>query len=444
MYSAMIPARAGRAAQAVLLVAGLALSSELAASELAPRPASSGELNAALFEGTVLERTAFVRAVLERNPTLEAARQGIRAALARVQREGAFADPMLELAVAPLSIASRAAPFGFEATLSQKLPWPGKRALEKAAGAAEAEGAKLDYESLRRELALTAVTLYEQYFVAARALEINSAHVQLMGSMRDAAVAHFSAGRGSAQDALQADAELAHMEHDALILSTERDVTAAQMNELLHRSPELPLPAPAELAPAPGADAVRAATATTRPEIAAVEQRAQAQRARAQRAERERYPDFTLSTSYSSMWDMPAHRWMLGVSVELPLQVGPRDGAAEEARALGEQLEQEALRLRDSARTQVFIARKQLAESEHVLRLYETRLLPVAQQRIDAARAGFVSSQNPFMVVIDAERSLRALELEYQKARAEQVARRAELDRALGRIPGVDQKVGGP
>jgi outer membrane protein TolC len=428
-----------------LLGVSLALSaSHLYASETVPRAAPTTQPDAP-FAGEVLERSAFVRAVLERNPTLEAARHGIRAALARVEQAGAFADPMIEVAIAPLSIASREAPFGFEAALSQKVPWFGKRALEKAASSAEAEGAKLDYESLRRELALTAVLLYEQYFVATRALEINAAHLQLMGAMRDAAVAQFSSARGSAQDALQAEVELAHMEHDAVVLATEREVTTAQMNELLHRAPELPLPPPPpELPPAPGQDAVRKAAPATRPDIAAVEQRAKAQQARAERAERERYPDLTLSASYNSMWDMPAHRWMVGLSLELPLQIGVRAGAAEEARALGAQLGQEAARLRDTARTQVFVARKQLAESEHVLGLYETRLLPIAKQRIEAARAGFVASQNPFTVVIDAERAQRALELEYQKARAEQAARRAELERALGDVPGLDAKAGSP
>ncbi|HEU4583120.1 MAG TPA: TolC family protein [Polyangiaceae bacterium] len=427
---------------AALLGSALALSAARAsASEVPPRAAA----NAPAFAGEVLERSAFVRAVLARNPTLEAARQGVVAARARLEQAGAFADPMLELGIAPLSIASRAAPFGLEAALSQKVPWFGKRALERGASAAEAEGARLDSEALRRELAFAAVALYEQYFVATRALEINAAHLQLMGALREAALAQLSAGRASAADALQADAELAHLEHEALLLSTQREVIAAQMNELLHRAPELPLPPPpAEQAPAEPAGPPRADPAASRPDIAAAEQRARAQQARVQRAERERYPDFTLSASYSSMWDLPAHRWMVGVSLDLPLQLGARAGAAEEARALGAQIEQEAARLRDAARTQVFVARKQLAESGHVLHLYETRLLPLARQRIEAVRAGFASSQNAFAVVIEAQRALRALELEYQKARAEQVTRHAELARALGQIPGLDLEAGKP
>jgi hypothetical protein len=41
------------------------------------------------------------------------------------------------------------------------------------------------------------------------------------------------------------------------------------------------------------------------------------------------------------------------------------------------------------------------------------------------------------MAVVEAERNLRRVELEYQMARAESDRRRLELDRALGLIPGV-------
>ena len=104
------------------------------------------------------------------------------------------------------------------------------------------------------------------------------------------------------------------------------------------------------------------------------------------------------------------------------------------------QFESDASRMEDAARTQVFTSLKQLEESKHVLRLFEERLLPVARDQIDAARAGFVSSRSSFMAVIDAERNLRKVELDYQMARAECDRRRAELDRALGRIPGLTGK----
>jgi outer membrane protein, heavy metal efflux system len=402
------------------------------------------------LEASTLDRRAYVRAVLERNPTLESARQGFRAALSRVPQSGAFEDPMIDLGVAPLSIGSSKAPFGYEVGISQRLPWFGKRGFEASAAGAEADATKSDYEAVRRELALSAVVLYDEYFVAVRSIEVNARHVQLMRAMRDGATAQFQAGRASVQDPLQAEAELAHMEHDTAILASQRDITVAQMNELLHRAPELPLPQPPLELPMPTIPSPRETehletdAVAHRSEIIAARQRARAAQARADRAEREYYPDVTVSTSYNSMWDMPEHRWMVGLGFNLPIQTGRRAGATDEAAAMRAQFESDASRLTNAARTQVFVALKQLQESAHIIGLFEHRLLPVARDQVDAAQAGFTASQNPFMAVVAAEKNLRSVELDYQMARAECDRHRAELDRALGRIPGLDAQEGTP
>ena len=89
--------------------------------------------------GPTLDRASFVRAVLQRNPSIEAARQGWRAAIARVRASGGFEDPMVDVGIAPLSIGSSEARVGYEVGISQKLPWFGKRGLEASAATAEAE-----------------------------------------------------------------------------------------------------------------------------------------------------------------------------------------------------------------------------------------------------------------------------------------------------------------
>ncbi len=409
------------------------------------RPGVSSREDERAVSAAELDGSAYVRAVLQSNPSLESARQGWRAALARVRQAGAFEDPMLDIAVAPLSIGSSRAGLGYELGISQKLPWFGKRSLDASIAAAEAAVSRCDYESVKRELALSALVLFEQYFVAVRSLEINLHHIELMRSMLDSAAAQFVAGKGSAQDTLQAESELAHMEHDTAILSSQRDVIVAQMNELLHRSPELPLPPPPRDLPLTALlDAepkrLEEEAVTGRPEIAAARDHVQAEQARADRAARDYYPDLTISTTYNSMWDTPEHRWMVGVGLNLPIQTGRRAGMADEAIAARAEFESEAARMTDAARTQAFVALKQLEESRHVLEVFEKRLTPLANERIEAARSGFVSSQSSFALVIDAEKNLRGVELDYQVARAECYRRQAELERALGRIPGIDAK----
>jgi|HubBroStandDraft_6_1064221.scaffolds.fasta_scaffold195058_2 cobalt-zinc-cadmium efflux system outer membrane protein len=398
------------------------------------------------LSGPVLDRAAYVRAVLRRSRSIESARQAWRGAIARVRQSGAFEDPTVALEVAPLSIGSPSARLGWTGTVSQRLPWPGKLSLEETVSKAEADAQRSDYESARRELALTASLLYDQYFVAVRSIEINAHHVELMRSMHAAALAQFEAGRASAQDPLQAEFELTHMEHDTVILASRRDVTVAQMNELLHRDPELPLPPPPEDLPmrAGAADAapgrMEAEAVDHRPDIAGARQHARAEEARAERAEREWYPDVTVSTSYNSMWDTPEHRWMVGLSFNLPVQTGRRHGAVDEANAMRAKYEADAARASDMARTQVVVACKQLEEASHVLHIFEERLLPIARQQVDAARAAFISSRAPFVAAIDAEKNLRGVELDRQVAQADYDRRRGELDRALGRMPGLEER----
>jgi outer membrane protein TolC len=140
------------------------------------------------------------------------------------------------------------------------------------------------------------------------------------------------------------------------------------------------------------------------------------------------------------MMDMPEHRWTVGVAFNLPIQTGARSGAKEEALALRAQFQSEAQSMENSARREEFVARKELQQSRAVLDVFEKKLLPIAKNQIDAANAGFIASRNPFTAVIDAAHKLHAAELDYQMARATLVTRRAELDRALGRVPGLDWK----
>jgi len=413
------------------------------AAERRPAPISPSPREQALFRSEVLDAASLVRTVLARNPGIDAARQGFRAALGRERASGAIDDPMLELRLAPLSLASPRAPVGYELMISQRLSWFGKRALETAAATADSAAAQSDLEAARRELAFAALGLYYRYFVAHRMLEVNAEHVELMRALREAVKVQVASSRGSAEELLQAETKLSRLERERLGLSSEREVLVAQLNELMHRDPSLPLPPPPrDLGIAPRPDAGAAGLTMTaveqRPDVTAARHRARAARARTERAEREKYPDFTLSSSYSSMWEMPEHRFTVGLGFELPIFTARREGGLEEARASQAQLQSEVVKISDAARSQIFVALRRQREAAEVLGLVEARLLPLARARLEAAKARLSVAESSVAGAIEAEKSLRSEELEYQTARAEYAMRRAELAWALGKMPGLD------
>ncbi len=408
----------------------------------APQSVTSVDDGIRLFAGAAeLERAALVQAVLARNPDVEAARQAWRAALAEYPQAISIEDPMLSYAMAPLSLSGEV-PYGQRVELSQKLPWPGKRRLAGEVALAEAEAAKGALEAVRLDLALMASNLYDDLYVVARAIEINEQHQGLLRQFKKAAEAQYVAGRASQQDPLQAEVELAHLEHDRILLDAERDVVIAQLNGLLRREPGAPLPPPPAEEPAREAHEVDGRALADEALAARPELRAQAARTRGAHAEidaahREYYPDIELMGSYDSMWDMPEHRWMVGIGLNIPLQRGRRRAAVDKAEAVSARARSEEQKLKDQIRVEAARAALRAREGSHIVRVVEERLLPAARDQVNAARAGFVAGKNEFVALIAAENNLRQVELELHHARADLSRRLAALDRAVGRVPGM-------
>jgi outer membrane protein TolC len=428
------------------------LERSFASAAFAPSPAS-GELHegpaaaadadpiAALAE---LEREALVREVLRRNPSLEAARQAWGAALERFPQATSLDDPSVRYAVAPDSFGSSRVDDGHRVDVAQRLPFPGKLRLRGEAALASAEAAANDFEGARRRLAEAASLLFDDYYFAARALEINAAHLALLGQLLEIAAARYAAGQGSQQDPLEAELERARLLHDERGLVAERQITSARINALLHRAPDAPLPPPpVRLAGAGAEPSDRAALVLRalreRPELRAAEARVRARESSLALARREFFPDLTLMGGWDGFWQEEERelRTAVGLELELPIQIARRRAAVAEARAELAAAESQRTALEDDVRLEVATAAERLAEAHHLLEILESRLLPAARDGVAAARAGFVSGRNDFDTLIGAERSLREAELDRERALADLSRRHAELVRATGALAGL-------
>ena len=403
---------------------------------------SRGEEEPTLFEDVeVLGRQSLVELVLDRNPTLEAARQAWRGALARYPQEKALDDPSAGYTFAPRSIGADDVRFGEVISVTQRFPFPGKRGLRGLVALAEAKAAHHNYEATRLNLALMASTLFDDFYVVVRSLEVNAEHIALVEDLKRSAEARYAAGRASMQDPLQAEVELAHLEHQRIVLRTQRSVVVAQINGLLHRRPESMLPPPPTNLPTPAmpertTSELQKEALRKRPELQAAEARIEGAESALSLAKREYYPDFTVGGTYNSMWRQPEHQFMVGLSINLPIQLGRRRGAAEEARAGLHRSRSEYETRIDEIRVSVEQARVRATEATHVVKLFQDRLIPAARDQLVAARSGFESGQNTFFALIEGEKTLRTVELEFQVALAEAYRRVAELERELGRLPG--------
>ena len=388
-----------------------------------------------------LSREALVGAVLERNPSIRAARHAWKAALERYPQVTALEDPMLGLGTAPLSFGSDEVDDAGRIDVSQRLPFPGKLALRGEAALAEAEAASQDHAAVRLRLAGMASRLFDEYVLAIRSLEINAEHLALLEELQQIARVRYEAGEAAHQDPIQAEVELTHAIHRQVEFEANRRVVAQQIAALLHWPSEGELPPPAR-APAPGAiatppDRLVDEAFGSRPELAAAAARVAAEQARLDLARRDYLPDFTLAGAYDTLWQERDLQPFVGVQLNVPLQLGRRKAAVEEARARLEQARDLRLAEEDEVRLGVRSGVDRLAEAQHLVHLMRDRLLPAARDHVEAARSGFEAGRNDFPVLIESERNLLDVELGYEESLAGLGRRRAELDRALGRIPGL-------
>ncbi len=383
-----------------------------------------------------LERSALIAAVLDRNPSVEAARQAWIAAAAAVPQAGRLDDPMVSYSIAPLSIASSEADFGAVATFTQSLPYRGTLRLRREVAEATAAAAAERIDEARQRLAAMASFLFDDYWLVERALSITQEHIELVESFQRVAASRYATGMASLQAPIQAEVEAAHLLHRQVVLRTERRRLVARLNALLHRPAGASLPPPPErLDVDPPVAEGDEGGAPSRPEVAAGRAEVDALRARVALERLRLKPDFEVMASYNSMWDMEPHRWMVGAGLRLPVRRQRLHAAIAEADARLAAAESELAALSDSVAAEVEEALAAAEEAGHVVRLYRNRVLPAARDQVAAARAGFETGDGSMLDLIDAERSLLAAELSHEEAVADVATARTALDRALGRMP---------
>lgn len=400
-------------------------------------PAQPLEQQEALLLGAPLERRALIDTVLAQNPTLESARQAFLTLEQAVPQAGALPDPVLGYAFGPLSIASPDVRFGQVVDLSQRIPFPGKLRLAEEAALARVRAGAETVDVARLDLAATASKLYDALYLVDRAQDIFREHVALLRELEASARARYSAGAAPQEALLSAKIELAHSEHRLVVYEGDRAVLVAQLNALLHRAPSATLPAPPErlALPRPPPGAPEPAIAA-RPEARRAEAEVDAAAAALELAHRAFWPDLGLRAQYNSMWRELEHQLMVGLTVELPVQLGRRRAGVREAEAALARARSERARVDTDIAASVAAAEARFEESRRVVAIYDERLLETARARVFAARAEFESGRGRFLEVITAERELRAIELQYHESLAQLSQRTADLLRARGLVPG--------
>lgn len=388
---------------------------------------------------TLEEVTAAVRAS---HPLLEAGRARIGASQARAAGAGAWEDPMAGVNIMREGTTDPFDPTMFEWMIEQKLPLSGRNRL--AARVAESQTGLARADLAAREVALVAEAkaAYFQLAGAARQLELNRAHQDLVRQFIDIARSRFEVGSEPQATVLLAETDLAELEEQALALASDRDALHARLNTLMNRAPARPLGRallPETPAALPSAQALHALAAENHPAIAAAEASFETDNARLALAKKNKFPDpairieartvngggrvindFDTAIVFNLPWANPRRTRNEVLEAEETLRAARAELEATRLQTAGALLGE--WRRLDARRRQIALA--------------HDRLLPLARQNIDATRLAYETGKASFLELVSVRRSATGIESSYIADLAAYHAGLARLEElAGGRLP---------
>ena len=395
-----------------MILAGLAL----AAMGAAPLPASaqaSGHLGALL------------RQAEENNPDIQAARREVEAARNRISPAAAFDDPMLEAGIVNLpanSFSIRREDMTMKMIgFSQRLPYPGKRALRRDVAEKEAEAADGNYrESLNRVRREVKIAYYDlaQVDESQRIVERNR---RVLEQFLSIAETRYSVGSSTQADVFKAQTQLSRMLDEIIKLGRERPAAQAELDRALGQGaaaaalvPDAPRVRPAVFQ----LDDLRARARQYRPQLLAQESLMARSAKALDLARKDYYPDFDVRVQYGQRDNFNDLRredlLTFTVAINLPIwRESKRDPRVAEAIAMREQAErtyQAKLNEVDATLRQQVVTAEQSLKS---VRLYETGILPQSRLAVDAALSAYRVGRSDFLTLLDSQMNVFNFEVAY-------------------------------
>lgn len=382
-----------------------------------------------LAAAQVLDASSLITQVLERNPGLGALRAAAEAAAQRSAAAGALDDPILSYGAAPQTLGS-----GLEQRIEigQKFPWPGTLDASAAVARHAAAATAGDLESLRLDVIAQAKTALAEWRFVAEALEIHHATRALLDELTASAASRYAAGQALQQDVLQAEVERANLDNEAQRLRRLETTVQARINALLNRPPHAPLPPAAPLTALPQPpplEALAAQSLARHPELERLAARVSARQSRIALAEKAFYPDFQIGVGYNRLWEDPDKRPILNLSLNLPLDRGKRQAELNAARADASAAQWTLAQRRAELLADLARARAEAVAARQSVERHQDELVPLADEYLSAAIAGYQSGAGAFPSVIAAEQFKLATDLALARARADFAIGLAELER---------------
>jgi len=372
----------------------------------------------------VITRQQAVAEALAHNPQLQASRQQVDQARARVWEAVALPDP-----------AGTYTPSTKQAGLDFAVPFPDKLRLSGSAAHSDLQASELDYDEARQQIASLTAQAYDALLVAMRHEEDDRNAVGLADDFVAKTQARYTGGTAARLDVIKAKVDRAQARNSLIASQLDVSNARAALNRLLARSLGAPLQ-PADSLTMPDSlsslDSLRTLAMRSRPDLRSLARRRSGAHASTNLAREWWLPDLTVSVS-RDMAQGGASSTETDIGVGVPLffwqhHKGQIAEAKHYERELAAASQDLSAQVQEEVRTAYATAVTAMQQADYI----RGELLPETEQAYRIASVSYGLGGSSALEVLDAERALIDARSQYAESLGAANDAIAQLQLAVG------------
>ncbi len=386
-----------------------------------------------------------IEEALRNNPEIAASKKRWEVFKEKVPQTRSLPDPMLGLGIIslPTNFSFRDEDMTMkEISISQMIPFPGKRRLMGEMAEKEAEAVFKEIQEKTNKIIRELKSTYFELSLNYRFMEITRRNKEILENFAKIAETQYAVGMGIQQDVLKAHIEVSRMVDDLLMLEQKKRALEAKLMALLNRPPESSIGRPEEVSFSKvpfSVEEFQKMAVDLNPTLQAMKKMIEAKEKAYEFAKREYYPDITFKFAYGQRDNGPEmkRRDMLSAMVEINIPIfykSKQERKVAETRADIQTLEAQYRAMKNEINFMIIDLASMLQRTERQLELYKTGIIPQASLQVSSAMSAYRVGKADFMTLLDSQITLYRYQLEYHQALTEYEKNVASLEAIIGKL----------
>lgn len=388
---------------------------------------------------------AYQQEMRANNAAYQAAMQRWQAADAVVETANTLPDPMLGFGIFLQEVETRVGPQKQRLSLSQRLPWFGKLSLAQKQAQAQAYRLRAEVDSIGLRLDMEFKELYAELFYLGKAIAITTDHLQLLMDLESVVTERYENSAAKYSDLIQIQIEIDALRDSHITQKAAALPVMAEMNALLGRPRETPLPFPTVLPditlPADFAKDALALLRKHNPMLVGLGFQIEADQTAVALAKKNFYPDFTVGLDWINTGEaiMANQResgkdpLILSVGVNLPIwrkKYRAQEVAANYRAEASTHQQRDTLAHLEARLKQALF---QWDEATRRKALYRNQIIPKAEESLRVLTTGFQTGDSTYLDLISAEKALLDFLLSLERSHSNQLKALASIEALVGK-----------